>query len=606
MKKERALPLFVYGTLSYDRSTRAITGRIFPKRPGVLDGYARIAPPHGYPYIVPRRGGRVNGYLLDEVDAVHLRLFDRYEAEGDMYRRREVTVRLGGRRVRAYAYVADRANLGHFTAPEPLGAAYAEALDGVIARGEDGLALSPEEAAARRELLAGAIEEMLQARGHLPALPEREIRRLFLSPGVPTLAAVRADPEMRRYADAYILLAVRHIVFNRLEEKMAAPPRGADARACRYFGHAESSLLALRYANARAGVIDRLLEEMECVRLRDDWEYTDYAVCAVRIANLVFDEEEAAGLRRWLHEHRRPGAVPLGAELEFSPLGAGAVGAGHGEDPVYDGFHYFHDFDLLRRGWKLGMYVDNHRAATMPGERSRGFLEYALGRCRIHEDVSRPVTDDPWILAALVEEAARFPRIPPHSLHVSIQIPPGRGYGPAGSADDLACLLMLGGDLRRDGNGAIREMRIRGGEIADARGGIYFSKENTHDADDGTRTTVMEYQFPRLAVGRDYLPLVMALKGFQGAGNPGPVNPFMEDAYRPDHPLLAALRAWAEEPRPLGGREIRSFIDRVGKGLRSEDGGRPAHDDAFIERSLDGIRTALLEKNALLRGAPPA
>jgi hypothetical protein len=38
----------------------------------------------------------------------------------------------------------------------------------------------------------------------------------------------------------------------------------------------------------------------------------------------------------------------------------------------------------------------------------------------------------------------------------------------------------------------------------------------------------MEYQFPRLSADREYLPLIMALKGFQLAGNPHPVNPFMD------------------------------------------------------------------------------
>lgn len=601
MKKNTPLPLFVYGTLSYDRTVRAITGRIFPKRPGVLDGFVRIAPQHGYAYIVPQRGSLVEGYLLDGVDERHFRLFDKYEAEGDMYNRVEVTVTTPGGEIRAYAYVANLRRLGHYFAPEAVGLRYAEVLDGLVARGADGQAFSPEEAAARRELLAGAIEEMLESREQLSPLPESEIRRIFLSPGIPSLEKVRASPEMRQYADAYMLLAIRHIIFNQLEDKMAQCFRDTVASSRGYYGHAASDLLALRYANGRREEIDRLINEMECGRLREDLDYTDFALFGVRIAGLLFERDEAQALCRWLGAHRHPGIVPLGAELEFSPLGVRAIGARPGDDPEYDGFYYFHDFDLLRRGWKLGMYVDNHRAVIMPGERSRGFLEYALGRCRIHEDISKPVTNDPWLLAMLVREAAAFCRIQPHSLHISLQLPPGKACGPIGPASDLLCLLILGGDLREDGGGVMREMRLHQREIEDENGGIYFSKENVHFSDDGTRTTVMEYQFPRLSLDRDYLPLVMALKGFQCSDNPPGVNPFMDGAaYRPDHPLLMELKRWAESPRPLDGGQIARFLERIERGLKTEDSGKPAHGMSFMTQCLSDIQHALKAANASL------
>jgi len=347
----KPLPLFVYGTLAYDRYVRAITGRLFPKRPCVLEGYERIAPPHGYAYIVPRKGCRVKGYLLDGVEECHLALFDKYEAEGDMYHRKAVTVKTPAKRVRAYAYVANRSRLGRYFSPAVVGKPYAEVLDEVVAWGEGDRPLSPEEAAARSELLGGAIEEMLQSGEHIPPLPEAEIRRLFLEPGVPVLESVRRNADARRYADAYLLLAVRHIILNQIEEKVSKNFRDAlpAPRGC--YEHAASTLDALILVIRKRDAIARLIEEMACAKLRDDMEYTDHALCGVRIASLLFDRDEAADLSLRLREQRQPGTVALGAELDCSPRGARAIGARPGEDPLYDGFYYFHDFDLLRRGW---------------------------------------------------------------------------------------------------------------------------------------------------------------------------------------------------------------------------------------------------------------
>ncbi len=56
MSDDGPVDLFVYGTLAYDRTMRALTGRIFPKRPCVLRGYRRVTPPYGYAYIVPQEG----------------------------------------------------------------------------------------------------------------------------------------------------------------------------------------------------------------------------------------------------------------------------------------------------------------------------------------------------------------------------------------------------------------------------------------------------------------------------------------------------------------------------------------------------------------------
>jgi|SRR5436190_8416286 len=97
--------LFVYGTLLDDARVEAVTGRRFPRRAARLDGWERIAPSGGYPYIVARPGGFVDGALLEDVDTDSLCALDRYEDEGRLYVRRAVIVVVDGERVACQTYV---------------------------------------------------------------------------------------------------------------------------------------------------------------------------------------------------------------------------------------------------------------------------------------------------------------------------------------------------------------------------------------------------------------------------------------------------------------------------------------------------------------------
>jgi len=112
MSDDGPVDLFVYGTLAYDRTMRALTGRIFPKRPCVLRGYRRVTPPYGYAYIVPQEGETVRGWLVEGIPRAQLAALDAYEAEGDMYRRLPVTCVRGGETRRAHAYVANPDRIG--------------------------------------------------------------------------------------------------------------------------------------------------------------------------------------------------------------------------------------------------------------------------------------------------------------------------------------------------------------------------------------------------------------------------------------------------------------------------------------------------------------
>jgi gamma-glutamylcyclotransferase (GGCT)/AIG2-like uncharacterized protein YtfP len=86
--------LFVYGTLMDETLVQRLTGRRFARLPAVLPEFERLQNAGGYPYVVPRAGARVTGWLLRDVDDASLARLDDYEDEGRLYRRMEVVVHL--------------------------------------------------------------------------------------------------------------------------------------------------------------------------------------------------------------------------------------------------------------------------------------------------------------------------------------------------------------------------------------------------------------------------------------------------------------------------------------------------------------------------------
>jgi gamma-glutamylcyclotransferase (GGCT)/AIG2-like uncharacterized protein YtfP len=99
--------LFVYGTLLDDACLERVTGQRFARRPARLEGFVRIVPRCGYPYVVPEPGGQVEGHLIEGVDVAALRKLDTYEDEGRLYLRRPVEVFAGGERVACQTYVGN-------------------------------------------------------------------------------------------------------------------------------------------------------------------------------------------------------------------------------------------------------------------------------------------------------------------------------------------------------------------------------------------------------------------------------------------------------------------------------------------------------------------
>lgn len=115
----RALPgsperrrLFAYGTLVVPRVLEAVTGRVFPGRPAVLEGYARfLVAGTSYPGIVAAPGERTEGVLYHGLDRRALEILDRFE---DAFYERRVVFVAGpeGGRTPAHAYVVPERHRG--------------------------------------------------------------------------------------------------------------------------------------------------------------------------------------------------------------------------------------------------------------------------------------------------------------------------------------------------------------------------------------------------------------------------------------------------------------------------------------------------------------
>ncbi|MFJ4617478.1 gamma-glutamylcyclotransferase family protein [Streptomyces sp. NPDC088812] len=101
------LPLFVYGSLSFDAVQRALLGRLPVSRPAAVTGWRNAAlRDRPFPGLVPRAGSRVAGCLLTGLNPAERALLHAYE--GPMYEDRALPLEGGGL---GLAYVCTDASL---------------------------------------------------------------------------------------------------------------------------------------------------------------------------------------------------------------------------------------------------------------------------------------------------------------------------------------------------------------------------------------------------------------------------------------------------------------------------------------------------------------
>jgi gamma-glutamylcyclotransferase (GGCT)/AIG2-like uncharacterized protein YtfP len=603
--------LFIYGTLGDEFVYRVVTGERPRTEPAVLDGYRKVSSLKSFPYVVPYPGSSVEGTLISGVNAQTLANLDRYEGEGNLYLRQKVTVKTAEGPREGYVYVAGPELLADKSPPDvEVADRVADFLKGrietaIAADIPDESDLRALEVRARGELLGDAVEELVREHFDHPGLTTFAVKHRLEESGLPSLRWLAGEKAALKYAPHYLRFIVKTIIFNQLEERVRRDFRGSVRVADAYYEHAVSALAAQQYVADNLGPIGEIMESLGVDDYDEKLEYIDYAVAAMFIADELYGRDRLAPYVERIKDRRARGGVPLGYEAEFSPLGGDVIDAGPDEDPHFDGFYYFDDFDLGGRLWKLGGHVDNHRFVTPYRGRVRGFLEFAVGRYKILGDLSKPVTADPVILSDSANAAVNFAEVKPHSLHLSIQLEEGRPVGKPPPPEHLICLLILGGDLNADAEGSLREKRLHSREIFNEFTGLDFSRYNQHRvrADDENPARVVEFEFPRLFYEHSYVDLVMAVKGFQFATNPPPLD------LSPDSPHLAynreverELLAWAAEPRSLPRRELEHFLAVVEEGLAYETRNLGGHPAAFCREWLEKIERKLKSYNAFIWG----
>ncbi len=593
--------LFVYGTLLSDRHVQLLIGRKVETEQAKLYHFMRVVPPGAFYFIVKQHGAVTQGRLLKNISRQELAKIDAFEDEGTLYFRKQVIVRTAnGTRQRCLTYVGNipalQKSYGKDILFEDRYSLYLDKkIDTILEKIEP----------ARHEIMRRALRELLGA--EVDSLIESHFDGNYICNYImvqslsdakpPLLVNVVANPAVRPYADNYIKFACKHIVFNQLADMIRRRYPDSVRLARKYYRHGLSILLAFMYYNRKKETIESLLTAYSLDHLIPGRLYRDYAVQCIKLAEQIYSDEDMLELIDYVDSHWYSAPTPIGAELEFSHLGVHAIDAQPGDDPVFDGFYWFDDFDLQRRTWRVGGHVDSHRNITPGMKRHRGFFEYALGRFNIVGDLSRPLFDCPWGMSRLINEAVRFLReIPPHSLHVSMELPERAKSTTMQrhKESDLACLLLLGGDFRKDENGNLREWRIYNNELDTNRmRSLNFSdrKEHYSRPEQEDASDVIEYKYLRLHPEEtDYHSIIVALKGYQAGSHGRPITIQRQGAG--ELPEQMFLREWAANPTPLDDKEIDAFLATVEAGLKVE------HNSLQLDRR----RRAVMEKlNLLLR-----
>ncbi len=632
MAKGDAFNLFVYGTLMSPWVFRAVLGkelvsqpdladgkdRFFP-RPAVLNGHAKISPDRTYHYAVPEPHSRIDGYLIGPLPAEALKRLRQYE--GQNYSQRRTKVHTADGHEPAVVFVGNLKELTHEFGHEFRDRFKQEVLlekkiDDALEETQREL-LADNDPSTRRALaelhgdrIRGVVRRHFEAGG----ISDYAIRHSFLDAPVPSFGPLRDSPHARQLAPVYLRLIVRQVVFNELEDRIYHDFRyeldhiGGSADC---YERSASSLIALRLLNTSPLLhryASQCLDELDF----DTHDLMDYVRWAVAATDGLYDRAQAGAQLAFIQQHTCPGRMRLGTELEFSNIGHGVILDPQGQsfrDDEFDGFYYFYEFALDSLMWKLGGHIDDHHEKRR-GRPRRGFLEMALGAISFEDNLSQPVTTDPWLLNQLIHEVRSFIPVMPHSVHLSLQVPsrarpsPNRAL-PLGIAQ---CLLALGSDMVVMEGGQcvlsrlIGEQMHTGGDqptmlFSDLRRRHQQREEDSHALlHTGGRQgrVVQQFKFLQLSEAINYELMAVALKGVQLSCRPGS---FLLGGQYGRHPRLRELAdtlpVWATHLTPLGPDAISTFLDAVRSGLMEEAPSGPAHSRAYITWSINQLTKQL-------------
>ncbi len=637
MAESKPFNLFIYGTLMNPSVFRAVLGRelvfepdradnkeYFLSRQAVLNGYEKVSPDNTYLYAVPDPHGRIRGYIVGPLPGECLNFLREYE--GKNYSRKRLNVQTADGMESAVVFVGNLKKLKHsfgyqFHDELKQEIILSRKIETILAEAEQEH-LKTSELLVRRamgELHGDVIRDLVREHFESGGISDYAIRESLKNAPVRDFNRITADSKARALAPNYLSMVIRQVIFNQLEEKVRNDFRyeldhmDLDED---YYDRTISSLATLRMLNANASVLDSLVGNCLKELHFDSNRLLDFVRWSIAAADSIYDHAWAKSQIAFIHTHMGHGYVHLGAELEFSNIGHAVISDPKGEsicDLGYDSFFYFSDFGLDALTWKLGGHVDDHylKASRKP---RRGFFEIALGSLSIEANISKPVTNDPWLLNQFIHEARKFYKIAPHSVHISLQLrsqhkPSLDRMLPIGH---MKCLFAIAGDLSRGDDNAWRIKRLASDEIIRANPNMHMlfseiSQKRSSNADDSqlavpNRHTkakyIQQFKFLRLSPEINYEPVVMALKGLQIILRPGSfMTPNQYLKSRKHRDAFEEIIEWGRHPAPLGSDETEKFVEDIYEGLLTEHRGKPAHNEAYILWSLNQLRRMLKEFN---------
>ena len=675
MAAAKPFNLFVYGTLMNPSVFRAVLGKriVFTSaeaddlesvhaRDAVLDGFHKASPDNSYLYAVEDPHGRIRGYLIGPLDDADLSRLRHYE--GRNYRRRRLNVHTAHGDEQALVFVANTQQLDHvfgyafddkFKQEVLLGEKIDKVLQDLPARqaglpaGQVSLPLREEAPDAGRPQRGDRHElggdDLLSRRaiGELHALTIRDIKRRHFDVGGISDYAIRTslmdeplrdfsrivdDEEAAALAPHYLGLVIRQVVFNQFEERLRRDFRYELDRmdlASAYYERTVSSLAALGILNGASEMLDVLVNDGLASLDFPGTSLAEYVRWAIVAADSIFSTQLARAEMAFIAGHTGQGHIPLGAELEFSNIGHDVIrdpGGNRLRDLKYDGFLYFADFALDILTWKLGGHIDDHheKSSTRP---RRGFFEVALGSLSVGAGLSKPITNDPWLLNRFIHEARCFYDIAPHSVHISLQLHARPLRNRPLPLEVMKCLFAIAGDPVVGDDGRIVVKRLTSDEIvrrAPQPSMLFCEISRRRSTEDGdlhprVRTGtdrgryVQQFRFLRLAETLNYEPIALALKGLQVNLRPGNfMTATQYETSRRHRELFDALSHWCSAPRSITGRESNIFLKAVRAGLMSERHGQAVHSRAYIRWAISELAGSLQHFNNMVaesRSNPP-
>ena len=629
---ESKVNLFVYGSLREPAIFKSVSGFGFTveasnvnqetllAEPALLPHYRRVSPDNVYFYAVADLYSRIEGFVIYDVSPAAMAEIDSYE--GKRYDKETVRVHTANGLVEAQAYLAS-----HESMKKQFGDRFhvnlihelwlRKRIEEFIRKHTRPGEQTPDaemERRADRELLATTERDLVISHYRTDAFSDYYLEHELNRPR-PSIKHLCDDPQAEPFIKNYLALVIKQVLLNQLDEKIQTQYRFELEHirtSERYFKRSVSLLVSLQMINANGPTVDLITNQaLEAMPYRG-YDIFDYVKYAVRAADSVFDSRVARSHLERIRASFDPGLIPLGAELELSNLGPYAVQPDKAAelkivDPVYDGFRYFHDFQMDVLSWKLGGYIDDHSGETELA-RCCGFLELAPGRLSISGELSRPATADPWLLGQLIGEIVTFYQVRPHSLHLSFQLLKNQiGSQKILPLGFVKCLFAMGGGLERNDAGRLWISRIGRDEIIQRKDGeelvfVRTSKRKWYLGRDEivdrppvqTTANVHQYKFIRLEEQSNYEPLILCLKGLQMAYNPAD---YLTVEQLKDSEKLRReydeLKKWAAEPAPIDSQTMNEFITTIEAGLMSERHRRPAHKLHHIDWALDAIEAKL-------------